>query len=64
VQGPREFRHTLGALINGLIERGFAILGVWEEDWGTTDADPGSWDHFKAFVPPWLTVLGELPTSS
>ncbi len=55
IQGPREFRHTLSTLVNGLIERGFAILGVWEGPEGDPDAEPGTWEHFTAIAPPWLT---------
>lgn len=56
VKGPREFRHALSTVVNGLIERDFAILGIWEDDEGNPDAEPGSWDHFKAMFPPWLVV--------
>ncbi len=56
IQGPREFRHTLGTLVNGLIERGFTVLGLWEDDPGDLDAEPGTWEHFKAYVPPWVAV--------
>ena len=56
IRGPKEFRHTLGTIVNGLIERGFTILGLWERDRGTADAQPGTWEHFKAFIPPWIAV--------
>jgi len=56
ILGPKEFRHTLGTIVNGLIERGLAILGLWEKDPGTTEAEPGTWEHFKAYLPPWLAV--------
>lgn len=23
-------------------------------------ADPGSWDHYTAFAPPWLSILSRL----
>ena len=55
VEGPREFRHTLSTLVNGLIEQGFILLGVWEDDRGDAGVEPGSWEHFKAIAPPWLT---------
>lgn len=52
---PREYRHVLGTLINGLLDQRF-VLERFEED--TTPADPtsppGSWDHFQATIPPWL----------
>ena len=55
-KGPREFRHTLSTVINGLVERGFVILGVWEESSGDPQAEPGTWEHYKAIAPPWLTL--------
>ena len=62
IRGPREFRHALGTLVNGLIQRGFILQGLWEEDVGSLDARPGSWDHFKAYAPPWLTIWARLRT--
>jgi len=56
VAGPREFRHTLTAMMNGLIARGFVLLDVHEEPLGRADAEPGSWDHFCSVAPPWLIV--------
>jgi SAM-dependent methyltransferase len=56
VAGPREFRHTLTAILNGLIERGFVLLDVHEEPHGRADAEPGTWDHFCSVVPPWMMV--------
>lgn len=55
VLGPREFNHTLSAVVNGLIRRGFVLQGVWETGIGDADAVPGSWDHFRAVAPPYLT---------
>lgn len=57
IEPPREYRHTLETVINGLIDGGFRITHL---DEGTdTDPDPnavpGSWDHFNAIVPPWLS---------
>ena len=56
VEGPREFRHTLGTVVNGLVERGFIILSLWEEMSEKTDAAPGTWDHFKLIAPPGFIV--------
>jgi SAM-dependent methyltransferase len=56
VQGPREFNHRLSTLINGLIVRGFAILGFWEDISGDPTAEPGSWEHYKAYAPPYCTL--------
>jgi len=60
VPGPREFRHTLTAIMNGLIGRGFILLDVHEEPHGRTDAAPGSWDHFCSVAPPWLVIWSSL----
>ena len=56
IPGPREYRHTLSTLINGLAEQGFVIRHLSEEVDLTPDlqAQPGTWDHFVAFAPPWL----------
>ena len=56
ILAPREFRHTLSTVVNGLIDRGFVILRMAEEDSGHPDAEPGTWDHFKAVAPPWLFI--------
>jgi SAM-dependent methyltransferase len=56
VEGPREFRHTLSTLLNGLVGQGFVLLGAWEgPPVGDINAEPGSWEHFVAIAPPWLT---------
>ena len=31
VVGPREFRHTLGTLLNGLAGLGMVLIGLWED---------------------------------
>jgi SAM-dependent methyltransferase len=56
VQRPREYRQTLGTLINGLVASGFHILGLEEENLGEPDsqASPGTTEHFTAVAPPWL----------
>ena len=54
VKGPKEFRHSLNTLLNGLIEQGFVLLAGSEENGGNPDADPGSWEHFKSIAPPYL----------
>lgn len=56
IDGPREYRHTLSTLINGLVEQGFTITHVAEENLGTPDvsAAPGTIEHFTAIAPPWL----------
>ncbi len=58
VPGPREYRHTLSTLMNGLIEQGFVIQHVSDSTAMHPDlsAEPGTWDHFVAYVPPWLAI--------
>jgi ubiquinone/menaquinone biosynthesis C-methylase UbiE len=57
VEPSREYRQTLEAVINGLAAEGFRITGLDEGLHTDPDpnATPGSWDHFNAVVPPWLT---------
>ena len=55
IRAPREFRHTLSTLLNGLIEQGFVVLGAWEETSSQRDPEPGSWEHYKLVAAPWLT---------
>ena len=57
IVGPREFRHTLGTLVNGLIENGFVLNGLWEDTGDRQDSEPGSWEHFKSVAAPWITFL-------
>jgi SAM-dependent methyltransferase len=56
IDGPVEYRHTLGTLINGLIEQGFVLLRAIEERFGGADfnAEPGTFEHFTAVAPYWL----------
>ena len=56
VEAPWEYLHTLGAVLNGLIQHGLAIEGVREELADDPNAKPGTWDHFVAISPPWITV--------
>jgi SAM-dependent methyltransferase len=53
---PREYRHTLGNLVNGLAEQGFVLLHLSEFKDMDPDphAEPGSWHHLTAIAPPWL----------
>ena len=54
---PREYRHTLSTLVSGLIERGFVIRHLSDSTDFSPDpnATPGTWEHFTAIAPPWLT---------
>jgi ubiquinone/menaquinone biosynthesis C-methylase UbiE len=59
VDGPREFRHTFGTLINSLVAEGLQIQGLWEDTRGDPQAPPGSWQHFKVVAAPWVRILTE-----
>lgn len=56
IQGPQEFRQTLGTVMNGLIENGFIVQHVQDvaSVYPDASAEPGTWDHFTAVVPPWM----------
>ncbi len=58
VPPPQEFRQTLGTLMNGLAENGFVLRKLEESGSYQPDmqAEPGTWDHFSAVLPPWLTI--------
>jgi SAM-dependent methyltransferase len=56
VVGPREFLHTAPAVVNGLIARRFAILGLWESGRRDPNSAPGTWDHLASLIPPWVIV--------
>ncbi len=53
---PREYRHTLSTLLNGLIDHGFVLRQVVDRLDIPADpaAPPGTWEHFTAVAPPWL----------
>lgn len=58
VAPPQEFRHTLSTLLNGLSENGFLLRELVEvvADSVNIHAEPGTWDHFTAILPPWFTL--------
>lgn len=58
VPPPVEYRHTLSTLISGLVRHGFLIANVHEVGAyeASIAADPGTWDHFTAVFPPWLSL--------
>ena len=55
--GPREFRHALSTLVTGLVAHRFVILHLSDSAGFTPEphADPGTWGHFVAIAPPWLS---------
>jgi SAM-dependent methyltransferase len=56
---PQEFRQTLSVLLNGLVEHGFLLKRLSEimAVQADSQAEPGTWDHFTAILPPWLSLL-------
>jgi SAM-dependent methyltransferase len=54
--GSREYRHTLSALVNGLNAEGFVLQYMVDsmDVYPDTDTEPGTWEHFTAYAPPWL----------
>ncbi len=62
ILNPKEYRHTLSDVVNGLFDAGFLIRYLSESADMHPDlnAEPGSWDHFVAFAPPWLSIWAEL----
>ena len=57
VPPPREYRHTLSTLINGLVANGFVLRHLEEvrEPDGSTAA-PGTWDHLSTVLPAWFWI--------
>ena len=60
--GPREFRHLLSTLLNGVFDAGLVLIRMKEET-GHERSDhlvPGEWEHFTAVLPPWFSFLTRL----
>lgn len=49
VPAPKQFRHTLGTIINSLADCGFVIQRFWEEV--GSGSEPGTWGHFTRVAP-------------
>jgi SAM-dependent methyltransferase len=56
IPGPKEYRQTLGRLINGLVQAGFVLVKCleWDSDPPARESEPGTWDHFRLHAPPWF----------
>jgi SAM-dependent methyltransferase len=61
IPGPREYRHTLSTVVNGLVTHGFTIRRLVDRVsiYPDSSATPGTWDHFVSIAPPWLLVWCE-----
>lgn len=60
VDSPKEYRHALGTVINGLIRNGFHILHFEEAVSTVEEPEPGTWEHFKSVAPPYFTIWCQL----
>ncbi|MCB0685926.1 MAG: class I SAM-dependent methyltransferase [Saprospiraceae bacterium] len=57
VDSPQEYRHTMSTIINGLINRGLEMISYAEEAGNDFDSEPGTWEHYKSCLPPWIYIL-------
>ncbi|QFY12400.1 methyltransferase domain-containing protein [Nonomuraea phyllanthi] len=57
ISEPREYRQTLGRIVNSLIGEGFTLTHLSEVRSDHPDAEPGSWAHFATVAPPWLEFV-------
>jgi hypothetical protein len=65
VPPPREYRHTLNTLLNGLLDAGFALVHFSDtaDYYPDPDAAPGTTEHLTAYAPPWLAFWSTLRPS-
>jgi SAM-dependent methyltransferase len=65
VLGPRAFRHTFSTLVNGLAGAEFVIFELRDKQANADIAAvPGSWDHYCAIAPPFLTLWCRLSATN
>lgn len=57
INSPQEYRHTMSTIMNGLISRGFEIVEFKEETGENNGHQPGTWEHYKSCIPPWIYLL-------
>jgi ubiquinone/menaquinone biosynthesis C-methylase UbiE len=59
---PKEYRHNLSGLVNSLINLGFVIRNISDNEsiYPEPNSEPGSWGHLVAYAPPWLSILAVL----
>lgn len=63
LESPQEYRHTMATIINGLITRGFEIVNFKEEIGDSFEDQPGTWEHYKTCLPPWIYMLSRKKSS-
>lgn len=61
IRGPREFRHTLGAILNGLLSRNLNLIRFDEETSNAVNPTPGSWEHYLSVVAPYMSLWATKP---
>jgi len=59
LESPQEYRHTMSTIINGLISRGLEIVTYKEEVGSSFESKPGTWEHYKSCLPPWIYMLSK-----
>ncbi len=59
LESPQEYRHTMSTIINGLISRGLDIVSYEEEKGTSFESKPGTWEHYKSCLPPWVYLLSK-----
>lgn len=59
IESPQEYRHTMSTIMNGLITRGLAIINYQEEVGSAYEGQPGTWEHYKTCLPPWIYLLSK-----
>ena len=57
IKSPQEYRHTLSTIVNELLGRGMELIRLEEENATDYDSLPGTWEHYKSCLPPWLYLL-------
>jgi len=57
IASPQEYRHTMSTIMNGLLSRGLEILSYNEEVGSSFASQPGTWEHYKSCLPPWIYLL-------
>lgn len=59
IESPQEYRHTMSTIINGLISRGLELKSYKEEVGLSHDSKPGTWEHYRSCLPPWIYLLSK-----
>jgi SAM-dependent methyltransferase len=56
VVGPKEFRHTLGTVVNEAFGVGLQMLGFYEDMGPPGDFEPGTWEHSLKVAPQFVAM--------